>query len=264
MVCKHLMKRRIINLEDLKEFPTPILFHIGKDDRSDYKNELNQYAKEAIYIGFNSLYGPQETHGGTHPLPDMNEFAKKMMRIGLNPGSIVVIYSPVDIVYAARFWWMLKTIGIIGYVIYDASEIKNYEYKLPKIINYETLVFDPSQTAEYREIRDHLKDPDYYLIDSRNNDCYCGEESGCPPFEGHIPGAHHHFSRELINNGIPDYPDINPEFRLEYEKNIILYCHCGISATLNALLLESITIPYRIYVGGFSDWITHEDMILEK
>ncbi len=259
MTCKHLIRRRIINRKDLESLPSPVLFHVGKDDSKDNSKELKSYAENAFFIGFNSLVGKREKHGGNYPLPDMNEFAKKMMRIGLNPGTLVVIYSPIDISYAARFWWMLKTIGITGYVLYDAEEMKHYEHKQPKIMNYEQLVFDPSQTASCEEIKEHLNDPDYYIIDSRDEDCYCGKSS-----QGHIPGSHHHYYNELLQKGIPDYPDINPMFPIEEEENIILYCNCGITATVNALLLESISIPYRIYVGGFSDWISYDGATVEK
>lgn len=259
MTCKHLIRRRIINKEDLISLPTPVLFHIGKDDQKDNTNELKDYVENAVFIGFNSLVGPKGEQGGNYPLPDMNEFAKKMMRIGLNPGSLVVIYSPMGLPFAARFWWMLKTIGITGYVMYSAEELKNYEYTRPKIMNYETLVFDSSQTADYEEVRKHLKDPNYYMIDSRDEDSYHALTS-----LGHIPGAHHHYYNELLPDGVPDYPDINPLFPIEEEHNIILYSNAGITACVNALLLESISIPYRIYVGGFSDWITHQDMTVEK
>ncbi|NMB14187.1 MAG: hypothetical protein GX985_02900 [Gallicola sp.] len=104
MTCKHLIRRRIINKEDLISLPTPVLFHIGKDDQKDNTNELKDYVENAVFIGFNSLGGPKGEQGGTYPLPDMNEFAKKMMRIGLNPGSLVVIYSPMGLPFAARFW----------------------------------------------------------------------------------------------------------------------------------------------------------------
>lgn len=253
MACEHLIKRRIININDLKQLSTPYLIHVGKEE-----NQKAAYAKNSFFIGIDELKACSQTTGGSCPLPDMNEFAKKMMKAGLNPGTLVVIYSPVDIVFSARLWWMLKTLGIIGYVINDGEEMRSYEYNPPSFLNYETLVFDPSQLVEYEEIKENLNNPDYYLIDSRDEESYNGNGDS-ENKSGHIPGAHHHYYKNLIKNGVPDFPDINEEFPLADEKNIILYCGSGISACVNALLLESISIPYRVYIGSISDWTSRED-----
>ena len=46
---------------------------------------------------------------------------------------------------------------------------------------------------------------------------------------------------------------------LDPEKEIIVYCGSGISLMVNALALDIAGIPYRIYPGSYSDWISYED-----
>ena len=56
--------------------------------------------------------GPDAAKGGRHPLPDLTQFAQDLTQLGIGPDSHVVIYDDKNGANAAaRFWWMLKSIG---------------------------------------------------------------------------------------------------------------------------------------------------------
>jgi thiosulfate/3-mercaptopyruvate sulfurtransferase len=59
----------------------------------------------------NDLAGPITTYAGRHPLPDQDEFVKKLNQWGLNQKSQVVAYDTSGGAFAARLWWMLKYYG---------------------------------------------------------------------------------------------------------------------------------------------------------
>ena len=46
---------------------------------------------------------------------------------------------------------------------------------------------------------------------------------------------------------------------LDPKKEIIVYCGSGISLMVNALALDKIGIPYKIYPGSYSDWISYDE-----
>ena len=256
MACEHLIRRRLITVDELKTLPTPILFHVGVHG----EKEKEDYVEDSIFIDFESLLGVESPDKKSFVLPDMNEFAKSMMKHGLNPGSLIAVYAPSGIHMAARFWWMPKTLGIIGYVIYDYENLKVYDYVRPKTQNFETLVYDESHVVEFEDVQKMIDNPNYYIVDSRDEDVYSGAERPSNPLSGHIPGAHNHFYAKLIEEGIPDYPEINMVFPIEDEM-IILYCNSGATSTINALLLESISRDYKLYPGSFKDWIMHHGEI---
>ena len=49
--------------------------------------------------------------GGRHPLPTVAEFAKVLGRLGVGPGSMVVVYDSAGGATASRLWWMLRSVG---------------------------------------------------------------------------------------------------------------------------------------------------------
>ena len=48
---------------------------------------------------------------GRHPLPEAEEFAATLGRLGISPEDEVVVYDDAQNTIAARLWWMLTSIG---------------------------------------------------------------------------------------------------------------------------------------------------------
>src|ERR1035437_1730787 len=52
------------------------------------------------------------SNGGRHPLPELIQFSQVLKQLGISPNSHVIIYDDKNCSNAAaRFWWMLKSIG---------------------------------------------------------------------------------------------------------------------------------------------------------
>lgn len=49
---------------------------------------------------------------------------------------------------------------------------------------------------------------------------------------------------------------------IEYDE-VIVYCGSSITACPNSLALSEAGIKHKLYPGSFSDWISHEENIVE-
>lgn len=84
----------------------------GKDAKSNYGSK---HLKGALFVDLNTdlaEVNKDPSIGGRHPLPKIEDFAKTLSNIGISKTSHVVIYDDKNgSSAAARFWWMLRSIG---------------------------------------------------------------------------------------------------------------------------------------------------------
>ena len=104
------------------------------------------------------------------------------------------------------------------------------------------------------------------LIDSREEKRYLGLEEPIDKKAGHIPGAINKPWMEGLRSGqyIPAaeqkqrFSDVDPD------KEIIVYCGSGVTATPNFLALKEAGFEkVKLYVGSFSDWISYDENKIE-
>lgn len=74
----------------------------------------------AIYLDLKKdLSAPAGDHGGRHPLPDPEEFAAKLAKLGIGNDTRVIAYDDEGGMNAARLWWMLRWIGHENVAVLD-------------------------------------------------------------------------------------------------------------------------------------------------
>ncbi len=67
------------------------------------------------------LSGTIKKHGGRHPLPDdLKVLVEKLENVGISNDSLVVVYDEGSM-YAARFWWMAKYLGLDNVKVLDGG-----------------------------------------------------------------------------------------------------------------------------------------------
>lgn len=214
--------------------------------------------------------GADASQGGRHPLPSARRFAQWLGSKGISPDTRVVVYdNKGGANAAARFWWMLRSVGhqnvqvlsgglpallAAGFTLSDAEEsiqpVEAYpvqEWQLP--------------IASIDEVASVAGKPDHLVIDVREGFRYRGEKEPIDLIAGHIPGA--------IN--IPYIENMNEsgEFlsadalREKYLKalgdtpasNIIVHCGSGVTACHTLLALEEAGISGpALYTGSWSEW----------
>lgn len=201
-------------------------------------------------------------------LPPLAELARRFEGVGIQDGLTPVLYDRTDGFWAARFWWMLRSIGKAARVLdggYRCWLSENYpvltgepEEHPPGFL---TSVLKPDLWADREQVRRILKG-------QKPGTLFCalsrGVFDGILPTRyarrGHIPGSRNLPARELLNvNGeyrsTPELREIWDPLLLSAQKPLVLYCGGGISAAPLALTLVLIGVDdIAIYDGSLQEW----------
>ncbi|WP_281890871.1 sulfurtransferase [Paenibacillus sp. YYML68] len=243
---------------------------LGSPDagRSAYAVE---HIPNAVFIDMeHDLSGPKGAHGGRHPLPDIQELAGKLGRLGVGPDAHVIAYDDQGGAMAARLWWLLVYMGHDRVSILDGGYTAWKEAGYP--VTDDTPIVHPVEFAAnvrsdmlvtVDDVKQRLERRDVVLIDSREARRYEGIEETIDKKAGHIPGAINRFWKEGLNErGLWRTPDEQKQrfAELGEAQEVIVYCGSGITACPNVLALKQAGIEQvKLYAGSWSDWISYED-----
>ncbi|MBY0122659.1 sulfurtransferase [Bacillus sp. S/N-304-OC-R1] len=240
------------NLYAKDHIPGAVYFHLGKD-----------------------LSGPVSAHGGRHPLPDIDVFKQTLQNAGISNETTVIAYDGGEGSYEARLWWLMKYAGHENvYVLnggYKAWSEAGYpiDNSVPEYAKTEfEITLNNDIFASYDEVKKAVEDKsqETIIIDSRERKRYLGEVEPIDKKAGHIPGAINKVWLEGYENGSfksnheqsERFSDIAPN------KQIIVYCGSGVTATPNFMALKAAGYPnVKLYAGSFSDWISYDDNEIE-
>ena len=231
----------------------------------------------AVWVDLETqLAGPPGV-GGRHPLPTVAIFEDAMRSIGVCQDSLVVAYDAANSQAAARLWWLLTDAGhgdvkVLdgGFAAWRAAGLPTERSEQSNTVSGPNVraargdfIAHPGQRPQLTatEISARLGRPDApTLIDVRTSERYAGENEPLDPVAGHIPGA--------IN--LPWAVNVHADGRFRPPAEIarryaeaggnrdaVLYCGSGITATHSLLALESAGLgAAALYPGSWSDWIT--------
>lgn len=222
-------------------------------------------------------------HGGRHPFKEINSLVDILEKKGVRDDSIVVAYDDGDMQGSARLIFQLNNIGFYnayaldgGLIAYksmggkiETGDGENNNLKSSKSGSLNVKI-DNSFIVDHEYVKSKLYDENTILVDSRSHPRYLGLEEPVDRIAGHIPSAKSYFFVDVVDldnlaSGTYKSDDFLKEhFKdLDPNKEIILYCGSGISLMVNALALDKIKIPYKIYPGSYSDWVSYEDCKVE-
>ena len=170
---------------------------------------------------------------------------------------------------AARFWWMLKSMGhekvqVLNGGMEEAEKLNFPLSSKPEVVKKTqpyALNHWQLPLASMEDVEKASQDKDHFLIDVRDPARYRGEVEPIDLIAGHIPGAKNiPFMENLDQNGL-----FLPAHRLKkkYENvfgnmnsdQIIVHCGSGVTAchSLLAIAQAGLKIP-KLYVGSWSEW----------
>lgn len=240
-----------------------------------------RYNKEhisgAVYFHLEEdMSGPVGTHGGRHPLPNLDEFKQKLEEAGIGNNTRVVAYDGGEGAFASRFVWMLSYLGhkhvqILngGYPAWKRArgrvdgELPHYNKQTFEVVTDSTIL------ATYAEVKEYVKRKpnEVTLLDSREERRYMGIEEPIDKVAGHIPFA----LNKMWNDGIKDGSFLSAEKQrerfaeLSNAQSVIVYCGSGVTAAPNYIALKEAGFEQvKLYVGSFSDWISYEENEVAK
>ncbi len=272
----------IIEVEELlkiyKNFDL-MLFEVinGKNAQEDYEKD---HLEGAYFVDLNTHLSDIKSDfskGGRHPLPKKETFAMTLTDLGISKDTHIVIYDNKKGSNAARFWWMLKSVGHNKVQVLNGGIDRAKENHFPlsskkEVIKKAAEPYHITQwklpTIEMSEVENMSRNPNYLVIDVRDKDRYEGKNEPIDLIAGHIPGAINiPFKENLDRNGLFLKPN---ELKNKYKKvlgdikteNIVIHCGSGVTAchTLLALDYAEMEIP-QLYVGSWSEWSRNNKMI---
>lgn len=219
----------------------------------------------AIFVDLDTDLSAPEGDG-RHPLPAPDVFAETLGRLGIEPGTEVVVYDDMAGAVAGRMWWMLRSIGHSTSRLLDGGLRSWTEEGLP----LETGERSPEATLYppvegFKGVVRHDELEHRTVVDVRANERYTGKTEPIDPKAGHIPGA--------INIPLADSLDARRRFRpssplqelfSDVGESPVLSCGSGVNACHTALALTLAGRPMPdIYIGSFSDWSTRDLSVAE-
>ncbi len=230
----------------------------------------------ARYADLNrDLSAPVTAQSGRHPLPDPEEFAATLARLGVREGVQVIAYDSAGGAFAARLWWMLRAWGHApaavldgGYPAWTAAGgavLAGEEPRAgqppaaganlaPPIAQWPVVT-----TADVTRL---LHDPQHLLVDARAPERFSGSVEPIDAVAGHVPGARNHpFSLNLGSDGrfLPA-PELRRRWRSRLGSmdpaQVVAMCGSGVTACHNLLGLAVAGLTgARLYAGSWSEWI---------
>ncbi|MEE9415520.1 MAG: sulfurtransferase [Acidimicrobiales bacterium] len=212
----------------------------------------------AVFVDLDLDLSDPPGESGRHPLPDPADFAAAMERLAITESSTVVAYDDAGgAMAAARFWFMLDSLGVAAAVLDGGIQGWNGGLEAGEVASSSQSGSFPAQQWPVERFVDvgfvasNLDSLD--LLDARSADRYRGVEGGIDVRPGHIPGA----------NSAPWADNLDDEGRfhvagLEWGKaqteEPVVYCGSGVSACHTLLALRLAGTSGRLYTGSISEW----------
>ena len=201
-------------------------------------------------------------------LPDAEEAADRLGRLGITHAKTVVAYSDGGNLYASRLWHVLAHYGHDRVALLDGG-IEKWEAEGrplergtvdPLPARFESRESGSMRGIGAEEIRQRLEDRELRLVDVRSPAEFSGEQLRAAR-GGHIPGA---ILWPWEENLRPDGTMREPaEIRaraeaaglLSDEQELVTYCQGGVRAAHAALALRIAGYPQvRVYDGSWAEW----------
>ncbi|KMP35223.1 3-mercaptopyruvate sulfurtransferase [Bacillus cereus] len=242
--------------------------------REKYEEE---HIPHAVYFDLNlDLSSPITEHGGRHPLPNIEEFADKLSRAGIDEHTTVIAYDSEAGANASRLWWLLNYVGHEKVYILDGGFPAWKENGLPvtkEIPVVKRKAFKANvqghMLVTMETVRENIHTgADVTLIDSREPKRYAGVEELVDPKAGHIPTAVNYFWKDgMLQSGqFKNEAQQQERFQnLAKDKETIVYCGSGVTACPNILALKLAGFQnVKLYAGSWSDWISYPENQIAK
>lgn len=201
---------------------------------------------------------------GRHPMPSPEQIAERLGAAGIGDRNFVVVYDDIQGMYAARLWWMLRSIGHSRVGVLDGglqawtAARGDLSVDEPSWAPTTLSILGATQTIDRHGLAERLGET--VVVDARAAERYTGDIEPIDPVAGHIPTAIN--VPTSLNIG-PDGMFLAPEaLKTTYENagvtdtaTTVVYCGSGVTACHDILAMEAAGMgTATLYPGSWSDW----------
>ncbi|MBZ0331838.1 sulfurtransferase [Halomonas sp. ANAO-440] len=207
------------------------------------------------------LAGPPG-EGGRHPLPTPDAFTAVVQRLGIVPGTPVVVVDDMGgQLAAARAWWMLFCwAGHPDVYVLDGGLRAWQEVGGELVLGQDSQPASSQWQPTFNEgatiDADEVLATQSLKVDARSLERFRGEAEPIDPVAGHIPGAVCRPSAANLTEAGRFKAADTLDAELPRADAVVAYCGSGVTACHNILAYAIAGRPLpRLYGGSWSDWI---------
>jgi thiosulfate/3-mercaptopyruvate sulfurtransferase len=210
-------------------------------------------------------------------MPAAEQLAAAFGRHGIGDGSRVVLYSIGTMMWATRFWWMLRSLGFDSAAVLDGgldkwrAEARPLQSGAPR--GYPPASFTakprPGFFADSSAVKAALGRPDHVIVNALGPQFHKGLEPSRYGRPGRIPGSVNVSAASLMQptKELIASTDAETKFAAQgitRDNNVIAYCGGGISATVDLFLLHQLGYDnLTLYDGSMGEWARDESLPIE-
>ena len=230
---------------------------------------LQAHIPHAVYAHLDrDLSDMRKLGQGRHPWPEVSDFTAKLGAWGISPEHQVVAYDDGDGAYAARLWFLLRTLGHEKVAVLDGGWARwtalglpvDTQHRAPAPRRY-VAEFDRSRLLDAEQVQARLDAGDL-LLDARAAPRFRGETEPLDRVAGHVPGARNRpYADNLVEGRFKTAAQLADEFRAVLEgrapDEAIMMCGSGVTACHHLLAMERAGLRgARLFTGSWSGWIS--------
>jgi thiosulfate/3-mercaptopyruvate sulfurtransferase len=209
-------------------------------------------------------------------MPDVDQLEAAFGRHGADVSKTIVLYSIGTMMWSTRFWWMLRSLGVDARVLdggFDKwkGEGRAIETGAPK--GYPATSFKAAPRAGFFVDKNFVKarigDPSTVTVNALGPQFHRGLEPSRYGRPGRVPGSVNVSAATLTNadKTLTTLADAEAKFAaagVTRDKNVILYCGGGISATIDLLMLTQLGYDkLTLYDASMGEWARDPSLPIE-
>jgi thiosulfate/3-mercaptopyruvate sulfurtransferase len=219
---------------------------------------------------FADLLGPLSAHDAPYhfAVPDPESLAQTLRELGVEDGKQIVVYDSDSGLWAARLWWMLRSIGVRAAILdggFARWRLEGRPVESGAVPSRRgaalTLRIDPDAWVGRERVAAILRGADTgTLICALSAEQFHGTVPTRYRRRGHIPGSRNFPARQLFGDDGAYLRPTDLALRAApvlagAARPLVLYCGGGISAAATALGLTLLgETAVSIYDGSLEEW----------
>ena len=210
-------------------------------------------------------------------MPAPAQLAASFGRHGLGDGTRVVLYSIGTLMWATRFWWMLRSLGFDNAAVLDGG-LDKWRAEGRPLQSGEAGGYLPATLAikprpglftDSNAVKAALGGPDHVIVNALGPQFHKGLEPSRYGRPGQIPGSVNVSAATLMQPTKELVAPAEAEAKftaqgITRDRQVIAYCGGGISATVDLFLLHQLGYDnLALYDGSMGEWAKDASLPIE-
>jgi thiosulfate/3-mercaptopyruvate sulfurtransferase len=211
-------------------------------------------------------------------MPSTAQLEAAFGRHGVGGGARVVLYSIGTMMWATRFWWMLRSLGFDGAAVLDGGfdkwKAEGRPVERGPARGYPAASFTARPRSGFfvdrHAVLDATKASGTAIVNALGPQFHKGLEPSRYGRPGRVPGSVNVPAAALVDastKGFATLEDARSRFQAQGvtpDKRVICYCGGGISATVDLFLLHQLGYDnLTLYDGSMGEWAKDRSLPIE-